>query len=172
MIAIEEIPRALIPDHAWSGILRQQLGATMTTAQHPSEQRLTVFDRSAHRVTSRVVVMGNHRLIALIDIPVNVTLVMIQDQHRPVLATALHLSTDLLLPGLKPHHGLAAPIHVGSGIDRVLQHAEHRMVSSGLPDDHAPLFWSASDRQLNMLLIKPEIDLSHAAQLRKFAKDE
>jgi hypothetical protein len=33
---------------------------------------------------------------------------VIQDQHRPVLATALHLSTDLLLPGLKPHHGLAA----------------------------------------------------------------
>ena len=31
-IAIEEIPRALIPNHVWTGILRQQLGATMTTA--------------------------------------------------------------------------------------------------------------------------------------------
>jgi hypothetical protein len=38
VIAIEEVPRALIPDHAWAGILRQQLRATMTTAQQPSEQ--------------------------------------------------------------------------------------------------------------------------------------
>src|SRR5450756_3159106 len=94
--------------------------------------------------------MGNHRLIALIDIPVNVTLMVIQDQHRPVLAAPLHLSTDPLLPGLKPHHGLAAPIRVCSGVDRVLQHAEHRMVPSGQPDDLAPLFWPANDRQLNM----------------------
>src|SRR5664280_3122169 len=85
--------------------------------------------------------MGNHRLIALIDIPVNVTLMVIQDQYCPVFATALHLSADLLLPVLKPHHGLAAPIRVGSGIDWILQHAEHRVVSSGLPDDLAHLFW-------------------------------
>src|SRR5664280_1488291 len=99
-----------------------------------------MFDRSAHRVTSRIVVMGNHRLIALIDIPANVTLMVIQDQHSPVFATALHLSADLLLPVLKPHHGLAAPIRVGSGIDWILQHAEHRVVSSGLPDEsRAPL---------------------------------
>src|ERR1035438_5024945 len=120
MIAIEEIPRALIPDHAWSGILRQQLGATMTTAQQPSEQRLTVFDRSAHRVTPRIVTVGNHRLIALIDIPVNVTLMVIQDQYCPVLAATLHLSRGLLLPALKPHHSLAAPIRVGSGVDPIL----------------------------------------------------
>src|SRR5664279_3278915 len=107
-----------------------------------------------------------------IDIPVNVTLMVIQDQHCPVFATALHLSTDLLLPVLKPNHGLAAPIRVGSGIDWILQHAEHRVVSSGLPDDLAHRFWPANDRQLDLLLIKPEIDLSHAAQLRKFAKDQ
>jgi len=32
VIAIEKIARALIPNHAWAGVLRQQLGATMTTA--------------------------------------------------------------------------------------------------------------------------------------------
>src|SRR6202049_3158956 len=121
-----------------------------------------MFERSAHRVTSRIVVVGNHRLIALIDIPVNVTLMVIQDQYGPVLTTALHLSTDLLLPGLEPHHGLAAPIRVGSGVDRIFQYAEHRMVPSGQPDDLAHLFWSANHRQLNFLLIKPEIDLPHA----------
>src|SRR5580698_10515320 len=66
-------------------ILRQQLGSTMTTAEQPSEQRPAVLDCSAHSVASRIVVVGDHGLIALIDIPVNVTLVMIRDQHRPVL---------------------------------------------------------------------------------------
>src|ERR1035437_7409467 len=134
----------------------------MTAAQQPSEQGPSVFDCSAHRVTSRIVVVGNHSLITLIDIPVNVTLVMVHNQHRPVLATALHLSTDPLLPGIQPHHRLAAPIRVCSGVDRILQHAEHRVVPSGLPDDLARLFWPASDWQLNMLPIKPEIDLPHA----------
>src|SRR5205807_10147161 len=105
-----------------------------------------MFDRSAHRVTPRVVVVGNHRLIALIDIPVNVTLMVIQDQYCPVLATAPHLSTDLLLPRIKPYRGLAAPICVCSGVDRILQHAEHRVVPSGQPDDLAPFFWPAHNR--------------------------
>src|SRR5277367_3842761 len=131
-----------------------------------------MFDRSAHRVTPRIVIVRNHRLIALIDIPVNVTLMVIQDQHCPVLATALYLSMDLLLPGLKPHHGFAASIRVGSGVDRIFQHAEHGMVPSGLPDDLAQLFWPANDWQLDLLLIKPKIDLPHAVQLRKFAKDQ
>src|SRR5260370_146397 len=144
----------------------------MTTAQQPREQGPTVFDWPTYRVTSRIVVMGNHGLIALIDIPANVTLVMIHDQHRPVLATTLHLPTDPFLSRIKPYHRLAASIRVCSSVDRILQHAEHRVVPSGQPDDLAHLLWPASDRQLNMLLIKPEIDLAHAAQLRKFSKDQ
>src|SRR5665213_2007021 len=46
------------------------------------------------------------------------------------------------------------------------------MVPSGLPDDLAQRFWPANDRQLDLLPIQPEIDLPHAAQLRKFAKDQ
>src|SRR5881396_586519 len=97
---------------------------------------------------------------------------MTHDQHRPVLATALHLSTDPLLSRIKPHHRLAAPIRVCSGVGRILEHAEHRVVPSGQPDDLAHLLWPASNRQLNLLLIKPEIDLPHAAQLYKFSKDQ
>src|SRR5664279_5057430 len=171
MIAIEGVPRALIPNHAWTGILRQQLGATMTAAQQPSEQGLTMFDRSAHRTTSSIFIVGNHRLIALINLPVNVALMMIHDQHCPVLATAPHLPEDTLLPGLKPRRRLAASIRVGSGIDRVLQHAVYRMVASGLPDDLARLCCPASDGQLDLLLIEPEINLPCAAQLRELAKD-
>jgi hypothetical protein len=60
----------------------------MTTTQQPSKQRFAMSDRATHRTTSRIVVVGNHRLIALINVPVNVTFMMIQDQHRPFLATA------------------------------------------------------------------------------------
>ena len=108
----------------------------------------------------------------LINVPVNVTLVMIHDQHRPVLATTLLLPEDPLLPGLQPHDRLAAPIRVSSAVDRVLQHAQYRMVPRGPPDDLAPIFCPASDWQLDLLLIKPEINLSYAAQLRKLAKDQ
>ena len=76
--------------------------------------------RAAHRASFRIVVLGNHRLIALIGLPVNVTLVMIPNQYLPVLATALHLSTDPLLPALKSDYGLAAPIRVRSRVDRIL----------------------------------------------------
>jgi hypothetical protein len=82
----------------------------MTAPQQTREQRFPLFDRSAHRAPFRIVVLGNHRLIALIDLPVNVTLVMITNQYLPVLATALHLSTDPLLPALQSEYGLAAPI--------------------------------------------------------------
>src|SRR5260370_28331559 len=144
----------------------------MTTAQQPSEQGFAMFDRSTHRTTSRIFVVGNQSLIALINVPVNVTLVMIHDQHRPVLATALLLSEDPLLPGLQPHDRLAAPIRVSSAVDRVLQHAEYRMVPRCPPDDLARIFCPASDWQLDLLLIKPEINLPYAAQLRKLAKDQ
>jgi len=170
LIPIEGIPRALISNRVRAGILRQQLGATVTTTQQPSEQRFTVFDRPMHRVTSRIVVMGNHRLVVLIDIPLNVTLVVIQDQYCPVFATALRLSTNPLSSVLKPHDGFAAPIRVGAGIDRVLQNAEHRPVPNRLPNDLAHSFCSASGRQLDLLLIQPEMDLPHATEFRKFAK--
>ena len=53
-----------------------------------------MFDRSAHRVTSRIVIMGNHRLIALIDIPVNVTLVSLRVSHKPVRLIRDLINTD------------------------------------------------------------------------------
>src|SRR5258708_16075507 len=105
----------------------------------------------------------------MIDIPVNVTLMVIQDQYCPVLATALHLSTDLLLPGLKPHHGLAAPIRVGSGVDRIFQHAEHRMVPSGLPDDLLQRFCPPNAPHLAFLLLPPHTHPPHTPQLPKFS---
>src|SRR5947199_6054160 len=48
-------------------------------------------DRSTHGATSRIVVIGNQRLVGLIHVPVNVALVMIQNQYRPVFAVALAL---------------------------------------------------------------------------------
>ena len=97
---------------------------------------------------------------------------MIPNQHLPVLAAALHLSTHPLLPALKSDHGLAAPIRVRSRVDRILQHAQHRVIPSRSPDDLLRLFWAPRDGQLNLLPIQPEEHLSHAAHLRKFAEDQ
>ena len=79
----------------------------------PSEQRLTVFDRSAHRVTSRIVVMGNHRLIVLIDIPVNVTLMenaaYFHKAESPVVELVLP-EPNSTLSGTQPLTGRRSPL--------------------------------------------------------------
>ena len=97
---------------------------------------------------------------------------MIQNQYCPVFAVALALPDDPLPPGLEPHYGLAAPIRVSSGIEGVLQYAVHRVVPSRLPDHLSRVFWPASHWQLDLLLVKPEIDLPRATQFRKLAKDQ
>src|SRR2546421_11415654 len=145
MIAIEDVPRALIPNHMWTRILRQQFGPAMTTTQQPSQQGLAIFDRSPHPTTSRIFVMGNHRLITLINVPVNVAFMVIQDQYRPFLAPPPHLAHDSLLSRFQPLHRLATPIGVRSGIDRVLQHTVHRMIPRWLPDDFTRVFGTTNN---------------------------
>jgi len=135
-IAIEKVAGALISNDMRPRILHQQLGAAITTAQQSGKQSFAMFDGSTPRETSRIVVVGDHRLIALIHIPINVSLMMIQNQHRPVFVSALHPSLNLL-PRLQPRYRLFASIHVCAGIDRVLQHAEYGVVSRGQPDDLA-----------------------------------
>jgi len=76
------------------------------------------------------------------------------------------------VPRFQPRHRLAAPIGVRSGIDGVLQHAVHGVVPRRLPNDFLCVFRSTHDGQLYLLLIQPEVNLSHAAQLRKLAKDQ
>src|SRR5260370_8762729 len=110
----------------------------MTTTQQPSKQGFAMLDRPTHRTTSRVLIVGNHRLFALINVPVNVTFMMIQDQHRPFLATAPHLPYNSFLPRVQPHHRLATAIAVGPALDRVLHPALHRVVPPGLPTNFAP----------------------------------
>ena len=139
MIAIEKVAGTLISNDVRTRILRQQLGTTVAKAQQPGEQGLAVSDRSTHSVASRIVVVGNHRLIALIHVPINVALMMIHPQYRPVFATALHPPL-YLLSRLQPRYRLASPVRVCASIDRVLQYAEYGVVSGGLPDHLARVF--------------------------------
>src|ERR1700692_3849679 len=97
---------------------------------------------------------------------------MICNQYRPVFAAGLPLSKNPLLSRFEPGDRLAAPIGIRARIERILYHAVHRVVPNRLPDNLTRVFWPASNRQLHLLLVQPEIDLPYAAQLRKLAKDE
>ena len=41
----------------------------------------TIFDRSTHHTTARIIIIRNHLLITLINLPVNVAFMVIQDQY-------------------------------------------------------------------------------------------
>src|SRR5258708_4529147 len=101
----------------------------MPTPQQASKQSFPLSNRSAHRAPLPVLVVGDHSLVALIDIPFNVSLMVTRDQSRPVFPPPPHLPPDPLLSGIEPHDRFAAPIHICSGVDRILQHAEHRVIS-------------------------------------------
>jgi len=124
LIGIQGVTGTLISDDMRTRILRQQLGATVTTAKQPGEQSLAVLNCSTQSVALRVFVVGNHRLIALIHVPINVTLMMIQNQYRPVFTAAPHLPLNLLAC-FQARYQLALSIRVCAGIDRVFQHAEN-----------------------------------------------
>src|SRR5437660_1323603 len=51
-----------------------------------------------------------------------------------------------------------------------LQHAVHGVVPRRLPNDFLCVFRSTHDGQLYLLLIQPEVNLSHAAQLANLRK--
>src|ERR1035437_8053985 len=119
LIAIEHVPGALVANNALAWILCQHLRAAMTTAQQTGEQCLSVPNRSPHGVTVRVFVVGNHRLIALIHVPTNVALVMIQNQYSPVFAAAFYLALNLLT-SLQACYRLLASVYVCARIDLIL----------------------------------------------------
>ena len=50
----------------------------MTTTQQSSQQGIAIFDRPTHQTTARIVVVRNHLLITLINVPVNVAFMVIQ----------------------------------------------------------------------------------------------
>jgi hypothetical protein len=53
---------------------------------------------------------------------------MVQNQYRPVFATALHLPLNLL-PCLQPRYCFLASVRVGPGVDGIFQYAEDGVVS-------------------------------------------
>jgi hypothetical protein len=96
--------------------------------------------------------VGNHRLIALIHVPINVALVMIQNQYCPVF-TAAPYPTLNLVTSLQTRYRFRAPVRVCASIDRILQDAQDRMIAGGLPTLFASVFRSPNNRQLNLLTI-------------------
>src|SRR2546428_8876855 len=57
-------------------------------------------------------------------------------------------------------------------MEGVLHCAVPRVIPSGRADHPARVYWPASHWQLDLLLVKPEIDLPRATQFRKLAKDQ
>ena len=81
-----------------AGVSDVQLASAMTTAQQAGEQRLAPAQRTAaHRVLA-IGVVRDQAQVPLVVCPAQITLVVIRDQHLPVLAILLKPRTTFLRP--------------------------------------------------------------------------
>src|SRR3984957_12284578 len=120
-----------------AGIGNVQLAPTMATTQKAGEQSLTSAQgTAAHRVLA-VGVVRNQAEVPLIVRQAQITLMMIRDQHLPILALLLEAANHLLAAGLDADAAAGAPECIRAGIDWVGQNVQDRVVDRQLPLDQA-----------------------------------
>src|SRR5690606_7297451 len=97
-------------------------------------------------------------------IPADVTLVMIRDQHASVRRRPM-LRTRYLLASLrKMHPGPGPAVRVGTGIHRVLQQTQQRVITGRLPS-HGVARAIKDGWKLDLLGTEPEVQPARATEL-------
>jgi len=155
-----------------AGVSDVQLASAMTTAQQAGEQRLTPAQRTAaHRVLA-VGVVRDQAQVPLVVCPAQITLVVIGNQHLPVLALLLEAAHHLLAAGFNADAAAGAPEGVGASVDRVGQDVQDRVVHRQLPLDQAALGTVGDSGQQNALVPEPEVHLTHRLHLGELGEGE
>ena len=171
---IDEAPLAVIaPGIAvLAGVSDMQLASAMATAQQAGEQSLAPAQRTAaHRVLA-VGIVCDQAEVPFVVRPAQITLVVIRDQHLPVLALLLEAAHHLLAAGLDADAAAGAPEGIGAGIDRVGHDMQDRVVDWQLPLDQAAFDAISGGGQRDALVPEPEMHLTHRLHLGELGEDE
>ena len=104
--------------------------------------------------------------------PRNVARVMLREQDIPLRAGFSKTAADDFAPGFDLHRTASAAVGVGPGVDRVGQYFKHRAVAWRLPDDGPLIVLMLHARQIDSLLQKPQVYLTHGVELFELAKDQ
>src|SRR6478752_4094927 len=126
---------------------------------------------AAHRVLA-VGVVRNQAEVPLMVRPAQITLMMVRDQHLPILALLLEAANHLLAAGLDADAAAGAPECIRAGIDWVGQNVQDRVVDRQLPLDQAAFGAIGDGGQRNALVSEPEVHLTHRLHLGELGEDE
>lgn len=124
----------------------------MAAAQQAGQQRVAAADRATHHQAPAVGVVGDQALVPLELGPGDVALVVIHEQHVPVLAVAAMAAADPLAPVLHGDVARRPAEGVGAAVERIGQEVVDRVVDRWLSDDAPPVLDRLDARQQHLLL--------------------
>jgi hypothetical protein len=161
------------PDNVATGVaVLAGVGDVQLAPTQAGEQSLTSAQgTAAHRVLAFGVVR-NQAEVPLIVRPAQITLMMIRDQHLPILALLLEAANHLLAAGLDADAAAGAPECIRASIDWVGQNVQDRVVDRQLPLDRAAFGAIGDGGQRNALVSESEVHLTHRLHLGELGEDE
>ncbi len=112
-----------------------QLAAAMAATQNTAEQQLAPAKSAARHQPFACGIVRDQALIPLKIVPVQATLMMVDEQDLPVGAVTPDPAQDPFAAGLDCDFAAGSPERIGSGVDRVGENVMHGIVDGQLPDD-------------------------------------
>ena len=146
--------------------------SAMPAAQQTREQPLSAANRATRQQTIPSSVVRDHTLVPLVLCPRNIALVVIHDQHIPLLAFPGEPPTDALASVLDRDTASRSTERVGATVDRVGQQSVNRAVDRKSPYDPSAVAVDLDRRQAHVLLPEPEMHLSDALELGELPEYE
>src|SRR5215467_12017843 len=107
--------------------------------------------------------MGAVSLNKIILVPRDVAIMVVADQHSPLLSPVRDAVSGDLASSLEPDSGEGATVDICSSIDRVGEQSVHCIIARQAPLHAPPLSTTDSNWQLDLLLPQPQDELAHAA---------
>src|SRR5271154_3051476 len=105
----------------------------MAAAQQAGEQGLSLAHRAAYHHAFAVGIVGDQPLVPFIVRPRQITLVMVDEQDRPVRAILAIAAQDTLAAVLDRYPATSSTKSITTGINRVRKDITHRRVDRKLP---------------------------------------
>ena len=144
----------------------------MPAAQKASEQGRTLAHGAAYQSSFHGCVLRDRALVGLVLPPADVALVMVNDEHRPVLPGDAHPLGDALATVLQFHSRRGLTISISACVDRVGQDAEDGLIHRQSPVQSALLALVRDAGQFDAFLTQPNEDLANAAEIPELLEHE
>ena len=149
-----------------------ELASAVPATEQSNQKPSALAHRACHHRALHIGVAGDNLLVAIILLPRDVAIMVIADQHPPLLPWAHDTVRDDFASAVEPGARAGAAKNVGAGIDRIGQQPMNGIVARRAPLHGPPLATMDGNRQVNPLLPQPQGELAHAANLAELAEHQ